>query len=196
MYKYICASSFILASSSPRRKELLGSTGIDFKIAKPDCDESLVPGEAVEKMVSRLSIEKAQNIAERYPASWILAADTTVYIDGEILGKPSDSAEAFSMLKKISGRPHQVWGGITLMHQAKNISITQTHCTEVIMRKLSDNEIEEFIKTGEPMDKAGAYAIQGIGAGLVSKIAGSYTNVVGLNLSAVIELLIQNSIIK
>ncbi len=196
MFNYISNLPFILASSSPRRKELLESLEIQFSILSPDCDESVLEGEDPAAMVKRLSRDKAMNVSLKESAAWILAADTTVYCENKILGKPSDPKEAFEMLSLISGGWHQVWGGVTLYNSESKFIFTEACCTEVLMRNLQAEEISRFVKTGEPMDKAGAYAIQGIGAGLVSEIKGSYTNVVGLNLSAVIEVLLSNSIIK
>ena len=190
------SQSIILASASPRRKELLASANINFSVEIPRCDESVLQGEGPREMVLRLSMLKAQAVAQQHQESWVLAADTTVYINNEILGKPADAQEAFEMLKKISGQKHEVWGGIALVSLDRKIAINEAHSTRVLMRELTDNEIKNFISTGEPMDKAGAYAIQGIGAGLVSEIEGSYTNVVGLNLSAVIELLKKNNVLQ
>ena len=195
-YKYILEEPLILASSSPRRRELLNLCLPELKIVVPECEEIVLEGETAEQMVRRLSLAKAQMVADSFPQAWVLAADTTVYLENKILNKPASAAEAFQMLKSLAGKWHVVWGGITLINKDKNISITQAHCTDVLIRRLSDGEINEFIETGEAMDKAGAYAIQGVGACLVSEIKGSYTNVVGLNLSAVLDLLISNSIIR
>lgn len=196
MYLLKDTVNFILASASPRRKELLQSAGLRFDTEIPDCDERVLQNETAEEMVSRLSKLKAGAVSAAFPSSWVLGADTTVYINSHILGKPADQKEAFEMLDKLSGKWHEVWGGITLINKDKGISRTEAHCTRVLMRDLSEDDIRKFIQTGEPFDKAGAYAIQGVGAGLVSKIEGSYTNVVGLNLSSVIDMLKEYSLIS
>jgi septum formation protein len=196
MYQYISKSPLILASASPRRKELLESAGLKFTVLKPACDESVLENEGPEIMVKRLSEAKAAYAASLEPNNWILSADTTVYIDGRILGKPSDRKEASEMLETLSGRWHEVWGGIAICHIPGNFFQIQAHCTKVLMRKLNHEDISKFVASGEPMDKAGGYAIQGIGASLVSEIQGSYTNVVGLNLSAVITCFLENKLIK
>ena len=179
----------ILASQSPRRRELLQDAGIRFDILPADADETEIPGEPAKQMVERLALAKADKIATAHPTAWVLAADTTVVIDGKILGKPLDQADAARMLGMIQGREHEVWGGICLVNRQSGFTKSETHCTKVKMRSLTPAEIKNYIQTGEPMDKAGSYAIQGIGAGLVEAVNGSYTNVVGLNLSATLALL-------
>lgn len=179
----------ILASQSPRRRELLQDAGIRFDILPADADETEIPGEPAKQMVERLALAKAEKIALAHPAAWVLAADTTVVVDEKILGKPLDHIDAARMLGLIQGREHEVWGGISLINNQSGFSKTETHCTKVKMRKLSSAEIKAYIETGEPMDKAGSYAIQGVGASLVESVNGSYTNVVGLNLSATLALL-------
>ncbi len=186
----------ILASASPRRADLLRASGIDFRVCVSKCAEEIVPEESAEQMVRRLSFEKAHDVSQQFRHRWVLGADTTVVIDGEILGKPEDEADARRMLGKISGRTHEVWGGFTILNAALDVVHTESHRSAVDIVKLSDTEVLNYIKTGEPMDKAGAYAIQGIGAGLVSKVVGSYTNVVGLNLSAVIQALLQLNVFE
>ena len=119
----------------------------------------------------------------------VLGADTTVVVDGAILGKPDDKADALRMLSTIQGRTHLVWGGYALTGHGINSPIIESHCTEVFMIQLTPKMIEEYIATGEPLDKAGAYAIQGVGASLIEWVRGSYTNVVGLNIPAVISSL-------
>ena len=187
MYKF--SEEIILASGSPRRSEMLQSAGILFKKIVTECDETPVSGESPETMVRRLSLLKASVGAESNPNTWVLGADTIVVLDGLILGKPADKKEARWMLEKIQGRWHEVWGGFSFVHRSKNINYTESHMSKVKIIPLSSDEIDSYIETGEPMDKAGAYAIQGIGASIVSEVNGSYTNVVGLNLSAVISAL-------
>jgi len=175
----------ILASASPRRRELIGQLGIPFRVEVPAIDESPRDGEAPHDHTRRLAVDKAAKVALRYPDQWVLGADTTVVVDGLMLGKPADEAEAFAMLRRISGRWHVVVTGFCLLHRAAERSFVDSVASEVFIRPLSDAQLRAYIATGEPMDKAGAYAIQDIGAGLVQQVRGSYTNVVGLPLAEV-----------
>lgn len=185
---------FILASSSPRRKELIGSLGIPFEIIKPDIDETQHPSENPFDYVQRLSIEKAQAIADQIEGdAAILAADTIVVLaadtigvaeDGELLGKPANAAEARAMLKKLRNRAHIVCTAFTL-RQVNGKTITQMVKTNVYMRDYTDAEIEAYIATGDPFDKAGSYAIQHEEFAPVERIEGDRNNVIGLPLDAV-----------
>ncbi len=162
--------------------------GIPLTVHVADIDESALPGEPPREHTMRLAEAKAAKVAGAYPHEWVLGADTVVVIDGRILGKPVDRDEAFTMLRTISGRWHTVFTGFCLMRQdegRKHIGVT---FSEVYIRDLTDEQIRAYIATGEPMDKAGAYAIQGIGAALVDQVRGSYTNVVGLPLAEVATL--------
>ena len=172
--------SIILASNSPRRRELLAQIGIrDFQILSPDVDETVEPGLSPARMVETLSLRKAQAAAGRAGAEdLILAADTVVALDGRVLGKPRDQEEAFAMLSSLSGREHRVYTGVTVLRGGQ--AATEHEETAVAFRALSPEEIRDYIATGEPMDKAGAYGIQGVGALLVQGIRGDYCNVVGL----------------
>lgn len=174
--------SIILASNSPRRRELLAQIGIrDFQILSPDVDEAVEPGLSPARMVEALSLRKAQAAAGRAGADdLILAADTVVALDGRVLGKPRDQEEAFAMLSALSGREHRVYTGVTVLRGGQ--AATEHEETAVAFRALSPEEIRDYIATGEPMDKAGAYGIQGVGALLVQGIRGDYCNVVGLPL--------------
>ncbi|RIL06065.1 MAG: septum formation protein Maf [Proteobacteria bacterium] len=189
MFKQSDTQRIILASASPRRRELLEGLGLRFKVEPADCDESILPGESPKEMVSRLAAMKAQSLSKRYPEAWIVGADTTVVLDGAILGKPESAEEAASMLGKLSGRWHVVWGGVALINSAKGISHVECHFSEVEMEPMPPEMIAAYVHSCEPMDKAGSYAIQGIGAALVAQVKGSYTNVVGLNLNALVRLL-------
>jgi septum formation protein len=183
---------FILASSSPRRRELLSSLGIDFTVVKPEIDETQRFGEHPLAYVRRLSIEKAQSVAARTTAPAlvlaadtvvILAADTIGVLDGEILGKPSDDADARAMLRRLRRRAHTVCTALTLVRlngTDEPIMLTELTHTVVHMRDYSDAEIDAYIATGDPFDKAGSYAIQHTGFNPVARIEGSHTNVVGL----------------
>ena len=174
--------SIILASNSPRRRELLAQIGIrDFQILSPDVDEAVEPGLSPARMVEALSLRKARAAAGRAGAEdLILAADTVVALDGRVLGKPQDQGEAFAMLSALSGREHRVYTGVTVLGGGQ--AAPEPEETAVAFRALSPEEIRDYIATGEPMDKAGAYGIQGVGALLVQGIRGDYCNVVGLPL--------------
>ena len=174
--------SIILASNSPRRRELLAQIGIrDFQILSPDVDEAVESGLSPARMVEALSLRKARAAAGRAGAEdLIIAADTVVALDGRVLGKPRDQEEAFAMLSALSGREHRVYTGVTVLGGGR--AATEHEETAVAFRALSPEEIRDYIATGEPMDKAGAYGIQGVGALLVQGIRGDYCNVVGLPL--------------
>jgi len=176
--------ALVLASASPRRRELLGQLGILLDVRAPNVDESPLPDESPPDHTVRLARVKAAKIAAQFPNEWVLGADTIVVIDGRILGKPADEDEAFAMLRAICGRWHTVYTGYCLMRHGGE-SYTGVVDSEVFIRALSDEQIRAYIATGEPLDKAGAYAIQGIGAALVQQVRGSYTNVVGLPLAEV-----------
>jgi MAF protein len=177
-------TAFILASSSPRRRELLASLGISFSVRKPDVDESQYPDESPEIYVQRLSREKAAAIARQIdPPALILAADTIVIDQGEILGKPADAREARDMLRRLCNRSHRVCTAITLQDPSQpDQHLTRIDCTEVTMRDYSDAEIDAYVASGDPFDKAGAYAIQHPEFAPAAHIEGSYSNVMGLPL--------------
>jgi len=177
---------FILASGSPRRKELLAGLGLGFRVVVPDIDESFMQGETPQSHTRRLARQKAEAVAVAYPDRWVLGADTIVLIDGRILGKPKSEAEAFRMLNTIQGRVHRVITSFCIMRSDPHARVCRTVISRVRMRSLTGREIGCYIKTAEPMDKAGSYAVQGIGASLVQSVHGSYTNVVGLPLAEVI----------
>ena len=167
----------ILASGSPRRRELLTKMGYAFEILVPDVDEN-VSGPARE-VVDILSRRKAKAAAAQLSDGIIIASDTLVSQDGDVLGKPADEADAHRMLSELSGNAHEVYTGVTLADAADGRRLTRVVCTQVRFRDLTDEEIWAYIRTGEPMDKAGAYAIQGGARGFVSEFIGSYENVIG-----------------
>ena len=179
----------ILASASPRRQELLSSAGISFEVLPSEVDEGFREGEPPEEYVLRLARRKAKKAGERHKDRWVLAADTVVVIDGRILGKPGDRQEVREMLGVLSGQEHRVITGFCLLRGDSGKSREGTVTTWVRFKRLSSREIEWYLDTGEPFDKAGAYAIQGKAAFMVKEIRGSYTNVVGLPLTEVIEAL-------
>lgn len=180
-------SILILASSSPRRQELLSLLGISLRIVPSEIDEILLKGELPEEYVHRLAITKAQQVAEKFPDSWVLAADTIVVINGEVLEKPKDVREAEAMLKKLSAQEHRVITGYCILQIQAGKKRERVVSSLVKFKRLSDKEICWYINTGEPFDKAGGYAVQGKAAFMIKEIKGSYTNVVGLPLCEVIE---------
>ncbi|MDD4189218.1 MAG: Maf family protein [Eubacteriales bacterium] len=181
----------VLASASPRRAALMKQIGIEFEIAIPEINEDLnIDNEPVE-VVQKISRSKAEDIAHRTGEdAVIIAADTVVVCDGRILGKPADACEAEEMLRLLEGRKHEVITGFTIIDNSKDKRIiTSYEVTGVKMRKLDDIEIQAYLNTGEPFDKAGAYAIQGVGALLVDEIKGCYFNVMGFPLSKIAHVL-------
>jgi septum formation protein len=184
------ANRLILASRSPRRYELLKQMGLDFEVIPSRIEEeNFAQNESPRDHVLRLSEAKAVDVGRQYPGAWVIGADTIVYINGAILGKPKTSEEARDMLGRLSGHEHQVLSGIAVHHLSKGKTERDAVQTAVKMRTLSQDEMKWYIGTGEPFDKAGAYAIQGIGSFLIESIRGSYTNVVGLPLCELIEML-------
>lgn len=179
--------SIVLASKSPRRRELLESLGWDFVIEEPYIEEKAAPGEAPDVMVSRLACEKAREVFCRSPRCWVIGADTAVVAGCAVLGKPYDREDAVSMLKMLQGRKHTVMTGVALFAPDGRSDVA-CEKTDVTFRKLSDEEIDAYIACGESMDKAGAYAIQGAGSLLVERIEGCYFNVVGLPLERLSEM--------
>jgi len=180
----------ILASSSPRRRELLIQTGIPFTVESISIDESHRPGELPADFTQRLAREKAEPIFAAHSAATVLGADTIVVCGDEILGKPASPADAARMLRLLSNRSHQVITGVALL--SPQGIVTRAEITTVVMREILEKEIETYIATGEPMDKAGAYAIQGGAAKFVTQIEGDYTNIVGLPV-ALVQKLLQNT---
>ena len=178
--------TLILASASPRRRELLGLTGLPFTIDAPDVDETcdLPPREAVKE----LSRRKALAAAAQHPGCIILAADTLVSVDEKALGKPHDEEDAFRMLKMLSGRWHQVYTGVTVV-DADGTLYCEADTTDVHFESMTEDAIRRYIATGEPMDKAGAYAVQGIAGLWIDQLNGSHTNVIGLPMALTRRLL-------
>jgi septum formation protein len=177
----------VLASASPRRQELLRNAGITFEVQPADIAEAPQFGEAAKDCAERLAREKAQAVASQRPHDCVLGADTVVVVDGQILGKPSDAADAARMLRLLSGRQHQVITGVCVVVKGKSSVASET--TLVTMSEITDQEIADYIATGEPMDKAGAYAIQGIASRWIPHIEGDYSNVVGLPVALVFRML-------
>lgn len=188
-------TKIILASQSPRRRYLLARAGVKFSVIPSEFDETSIPAGEPADYVRTLAESKAQDVGRRYPECWVIGADTIVVVAGQILGKPGSEPEARKMLQRLSGRRHQVLTGWCICRLASETVFADTVCTDVLFKTLTHREIEWYIRTGEPFDKAGAYAIQGIGTFLVKSINGSYTNVVGLPVCEVVEFLIREQVI-
>jgi septum formation protein len=177
----------VLASASPRRRELLEAAGYTFDVAPADVDERPRPGEIPHAYVARVALAKAEAVAPAFPGAIVLGADTAVVVDREVLGKPVDDRDAARMLAALAGRAHDVITGIALVGGSRTVVAVES--TTVWMRDLSDDVIRDYIASGEPRDKAGAYGIQGLASRFIPRIEGSYTNVVGLPVAAVSRLL-------
>lgn len=179
----------ILASSSTRRVELLKIIGLDFDIIPGNIDETFRPEETPREHVLRLSEEKALSVARCHPDAWVLGADTIVVVAGEVLGKPVSPEEAKEMLEKLSGRAHEVFTGFSIVRQDQGVRVREVVGSLVVFRKIAPDEMAWYTGTEEPYDKAGAYAVQGMGALFIREIRGSCTNVVGLPLCEVVDAL-------
>ena len=185
----------ILASSSPRRQALLSELGVPFEVLPSDLPE-LWPEGPPERAVESLALMKARAVASRLPAGIVLGADTAVFLGGEVFGKPRDPDDARRMLRRLRERTHQVITGLALVEAGGRRETVTSVSTDVTMRSYDDAEIERYIRSGEPFDKAGAYAIQGEGGALVARVEGCYTNVVGLPLSTTRRLLESWGVLK
>jgi len=186
----------ILASQSPRRRYLLTKAGLKFSVIPSRFEERTVTLSSPESYARHQAEQKASDVSVQYPDSWVIGADTIVFIDGAILGKPNSRSEARTMLSCLSGRTHQVLTGYCICCHRTGRFFSDTVCTDVCFKKLTAHEIDWYIISGEPFDKAGAYAIQGIGSFLVKRINGSYTNVVGLPVCEVVEFLISEKVVE
>ncbi len=179
----------ILASASPRRKELLEQIGLKFDVEPSNYAEDIDPALAPHEIAQKISLAKAEVVARHHQNAIVIAADTFVVCGGKILGKPHTENEAREMLETISGKSHSVITGFSIIDTGNNKKLSQSVETKVYIRKLTLAEIDAYVRSKEPLDKAGAYAIQGLGAVIVEKIEGDYFNVVGLPLSALAEAL-------
>ena len=184
------AKKLILACASPRRKELLENLGYVFQIIPADIDETINGTKSPEEIVKELALQKATYVADsvNYPAI-IIGSDTIVVVDNTILGKPENNEDACNMLKMLSGRSHQVISGIAIIDNSNNKKIVDSISSDVYFRAISKEEITSYVKTGEPLDKAGAYAIQGLSSTFIEKINGCYNNIVGLPIFKVTQAL-------
>jgi septum formation protein len=179
----------ILASQSPRRRELLAQIGLAHEVRPADIDESVHPGEEPVPHCERLARDKAHTLALLHPDAVVIGSDTIVVIDGAILGKPRDAADAVTMLERLSGREHTVYTAVAVAQGGRTLSAVEA--VRVQFRTLSREQIDAYVNTGEPMDKAGAYGIQGFGATIVQRIDGDYFAVMGLPLGKLVELLVR-----
>ncbi|GAA0698016.1 Maf family protein [Paraclostridium ghonii] len=184
--------NIILASGSPRRKEILANTNVEFNVITSDIDESILKNEDPTQLVLRLAFEKCMSVALKNPNDLVIGADTIVVLDHEILGKPKSEEEAFDMLSKLSNREHQVITGISIVNLGNEKKIVDYAISNVKFKKLTDQDIKDYISTKECLDKAGSYGIQGYGALLVEGIKGDYFNIVGLPISKLSDILKEN----
>ena len=186
----------ILASKSPRRRYLLEQAGLTFSVVPSTVDESSVPVSPIEDHVRMLAEAKAAEVARLHPESWVIGADTLVLINGAVLGKPDTPGQARQMLQTLSGATHRVLTGYCICRHTTGRSFSETVETKVMFKTLSEAEIDWYLGTDEPFDKAGAYAVQGLGSFLVKRIEGSYTNVVGLPVCEVMEYLLREGVVQ
>jgi septum formation protein len=177
----------ILASASPRREELLGKIGLKFEVEPSDYAEDMSSELSPDELARAISLEKARAVASKHKNTIVIAADTFIVFRGKIMGKPNTEAEARKMLMRLRGKAHSVITGFTIMDTEENKVLTKSVETVVYIKNLTSEEIEAYVKSGEPLDKAGAYAIQGLGSVIVERIEGDYFNVIGLPLSALTE---------
>ena len=178
----------ILASQSPRRRKILQFAGIPFKVVQPKgVKEKRLAGESASGMARRLAVQKAISIARKFPDDWVLGADTVVESKGRPFGKPSHASQARKMIQQLQGKSHLVWTGVALAGEGGRRVLSHVESTKVLFRKLSKPEVAAYIKTKEPYDKAGAYAIQGTARSWITRWEGDYFNVMGLPLGWVVE---------
>ncbi len=186
----------ILASGSPRRRDFFTALGFDFEIITAPGDETPFEGEDPESFAARMAQEKAAAIALKYPESWVVGADTVVTLEGLILGKPQDANDAYKMLKQLSGRKHTVITAYALLCEQRGVRQVRAVATEVEFHSFSDAVLHAYANSGEPLDKAGSYGVQGKGSFLVRKITGSCTNVIGLPISDLVTDLLRYQVIE
>ena len=192
---YTCLTSLVLASASPRRQKMLQDIGLQFDVVPAEVDEAPDRDELPKHFVSRLAGDKAVAVARNHPHSWVLAADTVVVSNHRILGKPENREDAFATLAELAGNRHQVWTGYCICNAGGEIRRQSAIVTEVLFAACPETILHSYVRTGEPLDKAGAYGIQGLGGSLVREIHGSYSNVVGLPLAEVLADLLELEII-
>ena len=187
--RLVSEEPLVLGSSSPRRRRILDGLDLEFIVDAPDVDESVEKGEAPEEHVKRLAWLKAATVAGRYEKGTVIAADTIVLLDDRILGKPAGAREAVEMLKTLRGRRHEVLTGVAVLRCSDGAGAVGVESTVVSVRNLSDDDIESYVEGGEPLDKAGSYAIQDCGAAIVEEVSGCFYNVVGLPVALLCDAL-------
>ncbi len=186
----------ILASASPRRQRFLADLGLQCTILAADIDETPLVGEMPDAFARRMAQEKAGAVAQQHPSSWVIGADTVVTLEGRILGKPDDAGHALEILRSLQGKKHQVISGLVLCCVQEDCFEILSKSTEVTFAQFSDDILSAYIQTGEPLDKAGAYGIQGKGGFLVRSIIGSCSNVIGLPVTSCVNLLLHHNVIE
>ncbi len=188
--------AIILASESVRRVDILRTLGIPFSIIPPDIDETRRPGEPSKEYVKRISYDKAYKVGKLFPDKWVIGADTIVVYKNKTLGKPKSEKDAFLMLKTLGGKWHKVITGFCVLNVSREIVYRDAVETSVFMKNMQDHEIMRYISTSEPLDKAGSYAVQGKAGYMVKEIKGSYTNIVGLPICEVAEVLLSLGVLS
>ncbi|HBA53389.1 Maf family protein [Syntrophorhabdus aromaticivorans] len=196
MFQVKEGDSIVLASESTRRVDILRTLGISFSIIPPDIDETRRKDETPQEFARRVSYEKAFKVGSHFPDKWVIGADTIVVLKGKVLGKPKNERDAFTMLKTLRGRWHKVITGYCVLNLSKDIISRDIVETRVFVRDMTDEEIIRYIKTSEPLGKAGSYAVQGKGGYMVKEIKGSYTNVVGLPICEIAEALLSLGVLS
>ena len=187
--------SVILASTSPRRRELLALLGIKFEIIPPAAEEIPFPGLSPREQAKQFALDKALSIARRHPDDLVLGSDTVIEIDGTLVGKPRDLHDADTMLRQLRGRSHHVHTGIALIHETAYVTVVQVETASVLMTPFTDHELRDYLETKESLGKAGAYSIQGEAARFIGKIEGDYPAIVGLPLRQTADLLVQQGVV-
>ncbi|MDD3978557.1 MAG: Maf family protein [Methanomicrobium sp.] len=196
MFQVNDGASLILASESTRRIDILRTLGVSFSIIPPKINEQREKDESPRDFVLRISYEKADKVGSYFPNNWVIGADTIVVLKGRILGKPKNEKDAYDMLRALKGKWHRVFTGYCVLNTSKNIVYRDVVETKVFVRDLTDEEIMRYIKTSEPLDKAGSYALQGKGGYMVKEIKGSYANVIGLPICEVTEALLSLGVLS
>jgi len=196
MFQIKDENGIVLASESTRRIDILRTLGVSFSIIPPDIDERKKPDESPKDYVLRVSHEKAQKVGDLFPDKWIIGADTVVVHKGRVLGKPKTEEDAYAMLRKLKAAWHKVYTGYCVLNVSRQIIYQDVAETKVFIKDLTDEEIKRYIGTSEPFDKAGSYAVQGKGGYMVKEIKGSYTNVVGLPICEIAEVLLSLGILS
>ncbi|HME43211.1 MAG TPA: Maf family protein [Syntrophorhabdales bacterium] len=196
MFQVKDENAIVLASESTRRVDILRTLGISFSIIPPDIDERKKRDESIRDYVLRIAAEKAKKVGALFPDKWVIGADTIVVHKGKVLGKPNSEEEAMEMLTALRGKWHKVLTGYCILNMSKQTSCKDVVETKVFIKDLTDEEIRRYIKTSEPFDKAGSYAVQGKGGFMVKEIKGSYSNVVGLPICEITDILLSLGILS